>query len=154
MEKRLAKIINYGVSLTKDNDPCIIVNFKTKVSETDYVDMMWQGPLKEGRAREITIDALIALGLRDGNLNSIARNAGLDKEKTVELSIEDEYYNGKSFKKIKWINEVGTGAKQLLAANDAVLKLAGLNLEGDVLFRLQEKGLAKKAGPYLDEIPF
>jgi len=147
-----AKIINYGIATTKEGLPCVVINFKVKKGENDYVDMMWQGSLKEGRAQEITIDALITCGLRSGDLASLSRNTGLDKEKVVSVVIEKKEYNGRTFDEIKWINEVYEG-KEMLAEKDAVQKLSGLNLSGSIMARLIELGKIKKE-IQIDEIPF
>ena len=150
MSNYQAKIINYGIGETKAKELAVIINFKVKKTEGDYTDMMWQGSLKEGRAREITLDALLVCGLSDNNLERVAKGDGLDKEKVVQVTIEQEEYNGKMYDRIRWINEVGSGQKEMLAASDAILRLKGLSLEANIMERKSKNGKPSKQ----DEIPF
>lgn len=145
-----AKVINCGITSSKDGNPQVTINLKLLMNEgapdQTTQDMMWSGSLKEGRAQEITLDAVLVCGYKENNLNLLAEGKGLDLEKVVQVTVESESYNGRDTLKIKWINEVGSGAsKEFMAKNDAILKLTGLKIEGSLMERKQLKGLAPAA---------
>ena len=136
-----AKAKSCGIIESKAGAPMVQVAF-----EVDGSTMNWTGSLATGRAQEITIDALIVLEMT--NLEDICNGKGLNFNKIVSLTIEDEEYNGKTFKKIKWINE--ENRKEVLAASDAITKLKGMGLEALIMSR---RGPVKKQ-EISEEIPF
>lgn len=157
-----AKIINYGVSLTKNNEPQVVVNFRVNETTTKTKDMIWFGTLKEGRGKEITIDALIAMGFTDNNLDRVAGGEGLNKEKEVQVTIEAEADDkGKMVSRIKWVNAVGGGyMNKLLTKEDAIKRLRTMNLEASIMERKMNAGILNKPAGQTqtpeptEEIPF
>lgn len=147
--KYLGKVLDYGIGKTKDGEPNIMLMFGFKDSSGVDQDLIWRGSLKEGKAREITIDALLILGLVGNDLSLLAHGNGsgvLNQEKEVQLVVEHETYNGKTFAKVRYINEVGGGAfKEKMGKDEAITKLGGLNLGGDVFARREAKGYKDKA---------
>ena len=157
-----ARVCDYGIKATKAGDPAVVVRFKTETFEYN-----WQGTLKEGRGREITIDALLVCGLSTDDLTQLADGVDskvLDTEKLVSITVELERNtnDGKDYPKIAWVNELGGGGfKNEMTKEQAVAKMSGMNLKADVLKRRQEKGVTKPAasraangGQPLDAIPF
>lgn len=148
-----AKPTVYGVGSTKDGNPNAVVNFKVLIDEKtgETRDFMWTGSLKEGRAMEITLDALLVLGYVENDLSLFAQGKGLNSTDAVQVTIENEEYNGKTFPRIKWVNAIGSGNKELMAASDAILKLGGLNIQASMMERRMKLGLTK---PAMEAPPF
>lgn len=167
----LAKIINYGISLTAANLPQVAVNFRAKIDPKDPTktkDFLWWGSLKEGRAKEITIDALINMGFTDTNLDRIAGGEGLNKEIEVELVIEetatdktDDQGNVIIREGVKFINKVGGGYMgKVLSKEEAIAKLRGIGIEVTIAERKMNAGVltpksSAKEGVVVDaDVPF
>lgn len=150
--KYTARIKDYGIGTTKAGDPKAMVMFTFKDENGTSVDMTWSGSLREGRAREITIDALLVCGLKGNDLSKLAQGAEsgvLDLNRDLSITVEEEEYNGKTYKKIKWINAPG-GAGFRDIDPSTVKKLTGMNLSGDVEARRKQSGIKDK----VDEVPF
>lgn len=62
--KYTAKIKDYGIGSTKAGEPKAMILFTFKDQNGAEKELTWSGSLKEGRAREITIDALLTCGLK------------------------------------------------------------------------------------------
>lgn len=101
------------------------------IFDVDGTEMKWAGSLADGRAREITADALIVLEFT--NLNDICNGKGINFNKVVNLTIEEEEYNGKMYPKIRWINE--ENRKETLASSDAIMKVKGIGLDALIMSR-------------------
>ena len=123
------------------NSPMVQVVF-----DVNGQDMKWSGSLADGKAREITADALIVLEFT--SLNDICNGKGINFNKVVNLTIEDEEYNGKVYQKIKWINE--ENKKEVLAASEAIIKVKGIGLDALIMSR---RGSAKQSLSS-EDIPF
>lgn len=152
--KYIAKIKDYGIGSTKAGDPKAMIMFTFKDENGTNHEMTWNGSLKEGRAREITIDALLNCGLKGDDLSQLANGIEsnvLDANIEVELDIQHKEYEGKIGPRISWINRPGGAAfRDKMEHTIAVQKMAGLNLKADVMARRKEKGIPDKK----DIIPF
>lgn len=146
--KYIARIKDFGVGTTKAGDPKAMVMFTLKDENGTSHDMTWNGSLKEGRAREITIDALLICGLKGDDLSRLSMGVEsgiLDVNSDVQLDIQHESFEGKTSAKIKWVNRPGGAAfRDKLTPDLAVQKMAGLNLKADIAARRKETGLADK----------
>jgi hypothetical protein len=60
-----AKVISHAISETRGGDPQAAVTFSFDANGPKT--MTWYGSFKEGKAREITIKALLACGLKGNN---------------------------------------------------------------------------------------
>lgn len=146
-----AKIKGYGIGTYKDGSPKVMILFSFKDADEKQQELTWAGSLKEGRAREITIDALLVCGLRGEDIKALAGGVEtglLSTENDVSIVIEHEEYEGKTYARIKWVNPAGGGAfkKSTIAE---VQKMAGLDLKTDVLARRKETGISED-----DNLPF
>lgn len=123
-----AKIEKYGIGTTKAGMAQVVVTFGVELPDGEGVQsLQWFGSLKEGRAREITFEALKELGFAGGPLTKLINesHAALDKAKTIEVTVEPNTYNGKTTMRIGWIGKRGSA----LATNDeAIAALAALGL--------------------------
>jgi len=157
--KHIAKIVSYGISLGKDGkSDSVFVNFQNEAKE----EITWFGSLSTAAA-EYTLKTLIQnLGLMIGPdevgsaLERIAVD-GIDSgllntEKSLELVVEPDTYNGKTRNKIKYINEVGAvRGFEKLAAEKAKGRFSSLNLAGTVADLNSKLPTPPKKG---DDIPF
>lgn len=140
--KVLAKVVDYGIVMTKDGTaPMVKIQFKE--TETGK-DRYWTGSLKEGRAQEITVDALLVCDLKSDEIEKLALGTAsglLNTDKEVQLTIENEEYEGKTYEKVKWVNEVGGGGfAKRISESDAVARIAACNVGFTLKAKRQEKG--------------
>lgn len=142
-----ARVIDYGIKLSSTNNPMVTIRFACE----DGQKRSWNGSLNEGKAREITLDALIRCGFTGSDVSELtggAESGLLDHSKELDLTIDAEEYNGKTFEKIKWINEVGgKGFKDAMKKEDAVKVFNGMNLKADLAARraMQPKRVVNSA---------
>lgn len=150
-----AKIVDYGVKLTEKGQPNVTVKFSFNETNT----LIWSGGFYNERATEITLKALGVCGLATTDIAQLADGPAsgmLDTDKEVEIAIDHEEYNGRTYAKIKWINEVGGGGiKNRLTKGEAAQAFVGLNLQADIA-RLGIIKERKPAAPAADstDIPF
>jgi len=149
VEYAKATVKTIGIGETKAGLPSVVVN----MVDDQGRDWTWFGSLKEGKAREITISALKVLDF-NGKLSDLANGKGIDFTKEFQITIDDETRDdGKTFRRVKWINDLNKGAK-LLAEADALLKLSGMGLEADFASAFNKTINAEGANPSTDELPF
>lgn len=137
-----ATILNHAISETKDGNPQAAVTFSFE-SEGKSQSMTWFGSFKEGKARDITIKALLVCGLKGNN------PAGdLDIGREVSIVIENEEgQDGKIRARVRWVNALG-GVKNVLPADQAKAKLDAL--AGAVMAARNDLNMPDTD----DEIPF
>jgi hypothetical protein len=136
-----ATIISHAISETKAGDPQAAVTFSFDADGRSST-MTWFGSFKEGKAREITVKALLVCGLKGNN------PAG-DLEIGKEVSIVVEHETGEDGKvraKVRWVNPLG-GIKNVMPAEMAKAKLS--DLQGAVMAARETLGISDS-----DEIPF
>lgn len=151
-----AHLVDYGCHVSKAGKPLIKLVFKTDESDvyTKYCS------LNEGKAREITLDTLISFGFVGTKLDALndGKESGLlNTSQEVELVLEDEEYNGKVRKQIKYINFPGSAKFEKLEASVAKNLFAGMNIEGDLAARrAQHKVPTPPSGAAQgnDDLPF
>jgi hypothetical protein len=138
-----ASIVKHAITETKSGDPQAVVTFDFD-ADGNQQQMTWYGSFKEGKAREITIRALLVCGLKGNN------PAGpLEIGREVMLTIESEKdQNGKERLRIRWINPLG-GIQNALSDDMAKSKLSAL--EGAVMAARHGSGIADSDD---DTIPF
>lgn len=127
------KVTDYGVSASSNDNPQVFVVFDVAFPDGEQ-SMTWYGSLNAGKAREITIKALLVLGFHSNSFDDLVdgKDSGaivLGKE--ASLVIENEEYEGKSRWKIQWVNSLNSGPKRI-ESGSAKAKLAALNLDGDL----------------------
>lgn len=160
-----AKISGYGIRETQKGLPEPVIRF-TLEDEGKPTSLNWRGSLNEGKAREITIKALLVCGLKTSDLSALAdgpSSGALDMNKEVMIRVSPEVgMDGKTYMTVKWVNELGGAAfKAAITRDDAVKKMAGMNIDADVMLIAQDNGYevggsvaAKPAEAPLEEIPF
>lgn len=149
--RHLAKVIDYGLGETKGGEPQVLVQFKL---EGDGSEITWFGSLKEGRASEITIDALLVMGFSGGDLLTLEGGAGsgvLDEKKSVSITVEAEEYQGKTQHKVRWVNPADGGGTKRKLTDDKKAKLK--SFKGLIAQRRAETGI-KDPGPRDSELDF
>lgn len=173
--KYKAKIAGFSVTETNAGDPQIAVALEFPY-EQGTQQLTWYGSLKQGKAREITIDALLVMGLKGNDLSKLCdgpAGGALDVSKELLITVENEPRRDDPTKidaRVRWINEVGGARfKGMLDKAEAIKRLGGLNIAADIIERRQKTGYrddraAAPAGgvggppvaqtPGLDEVPF
>lgn len=146
-----AKAVKIGISETKAGAPQVTIELN------DEKGRVWtkHNSLKEGKAREFTMDTLQVLEF-NGKLSDLANGRGINFDKEVQITVDDVPNEDKTkyYRQVTWINDLSKGAK-LLAEADALLKLTGMNLEADFALKFGgAQSTAKGANPTADEIPF
>ena len=131
----VVKIASHAISETKAGLPQAAITFSNGLT--------WFGSFKEGKAREITLKALLTCGLKGNN------PAGpLEIGREVSIVVDDETgEDGKTRTKVRWVNALGGGIKNVISPDHAKAKLQGL--EGAVMAARSEHG-----GSDDSEIPF
>lgn len=132
------------------------------------IGLTWFGSLAEGRAREITLEALVTMGFQGDDLSDLLKypENALDKNRDLRLVVEYEPDgNGEPKPRIRWVNDVNGGKfKNQLGEVDALKALSGLKVKGDLMKIRKDRGLDNEpkrqlnvpAGsePTAEEIPF
>jgi hypothetical protein len=95
---------------SKQGSPQVSVRFATAEGSID-----WIGSLKEGKATEITTQALAAMGYDGENDGSVNGNK-------VEIKTQEEEYNGKHTVRVQFVNPLGGRYVEMTAADKAAAK--------------------------------
>lgn len=128
-----AKILDYGISKTKDGLPQVLVNFGITNSEGHTNRISWYGSFKEKAARFTlkTLMEVMNMPCADpshipGLLSQIAekgRESGLlDTDKEYSLVLEEQPdQNGKPRLRVRYVNNPGAGPLKFekIAASEA-----------------------------------
>lgn len=129
-----AMVIDHGVTKSKTGTPMAVIRFEYMDTDADKHQINWYGSFKEGKAAEITCEALATCGWTTNKPSDLAKGAGsgvLDETSTVSITLGNEEYNGKVTTKVKYINPPGgAGFRNAIEHSDAVQMFNGLNLEG------------------------
>lgn len=118
--------------------------------------LRWTGWLSENaieKTMETLVDVLEFNGDDTVDANSILTNpTALNYNKKVKLVVELEEYNGKSYPKIKWVNNVGGSSFVGVEPTVIKSKLDGLNFKAKFLAAKQKQGVV--AAVPSEEVPF
>lgn len=160
--KYTARIKDYGLVKSKNDILQAVVEFEFADKEGEVKNLTWFSSFKEGKAREITIQALLVCGITN-NLGSMSDfekfNAGngsgcLDQEKDIQITVEmkKKWKDGKETDEkgpsISWVNEIGGSAlREKIAKDDLVKMMPGLNFGGEIAKARAEKGTPKPKDP-------
>lgn len=138
----IGKVRDYGITKSQAGNPRIIIGFKIELPDGSNGSVYYNGGLETDKQREFTIKALLACGL-NGNLSTVdelvafnqgAGSGALNEDKDVEVVVEHEEYEGKTFARVKFVNEPGGSTiKNKLAKDDLVATMKGFNLGGDIM---------------------
>lgn len=103
----LAQVEEWKIDESKNKKTLqITVKFNVAGSHVYY----WTGSLEgSDKAKEITAKALRAMGFTSNNPEDLLLDNALDTQKEVNVTLEYEMYEGKTYPKIKWVNEVSDG---------------------------------------------
>ncbi len=127
----VAKLLDYGIGVSKTGNAQALVMFKYKDNDGDSHDLTWFGSFHPNAA-EFTCKSLVTLDFKGDDPSVLAdgiKSGVLNANKEVELVVEWETYNGKENARIKYINEVGASKFQnKLSKPEAELKFTGMNL--------------------------
>ena len=117
--------------------PHIAVSFVVKDEEGGERYVSWRGFFIEGQT-DRTIESLRHMGFEGDDLTKLE---GLDKNE-VELVVEDEEYEGKTFERVRWINKIrGPAVKQKLEG----VKLSAFAAQMKSAFRAHDAANGKRA---------
>lgn len=150
-----ASIVSCGFRPTKTTGTNrIFVTFETKGSESKRID--WYGNMQtkigpSGKsALMISIDQLLRMGFTN-NWEAFESSSSLadcfdNPDKVFEIVVEDEDYNGKTYSKIKWVNDPEKKGSPLgkMGASEAASLVKSMNLKGLTLQVKSEMNAASK----------
>jgi hypothetical protein len=150
--KYLGHIVNYGLRDAKDNGVMAVIEMDYKDSEGDLHRLIWRGSFS-GTALQYTLKTLLVCGLdRDAAVLADGPQSGaLNMEKEFVITVSAEEYQGKTYYRIAWINE--PGLSNLLTRAEAVARLAGLNVQAEIMAMRAKTGY-NKPQPKLENLPF
>lgn len=141
-----AKVVDYTVGETKNGTPQVLVMFQTLPTEHQpSTTITWYGLLNGDRAQEITIAALLTMGLKGNDLAPLCggkQTGVLDFDTVLNIVVEDHTYNGKTTSRVSWVN-AQPGFRKATNPQTAS-KIAGL--KGAVAAARQATGI-KDPGP-------
>lgn len=125
----LGRVNDWGITKNKKGDPQVIIELMNEAGEK----ITWFGSFNGG-AKLITIETLVKCGFRGDDLSVLAddeKTTALDKEKDILFNVADEFYNGKNYRKVKWISDPNeTRGPKRMNKKEAGQDLASLNLKG------------------------
>lgn len=85
---------------TDNGKPFLAVSFKVKDTDGEEKFVSWRGFFTDATT-ERTIESMRAMGFEGDDLEKLE---GLDKNE-VDLVVEDEEYEGKTFARVQWVNK-------------------------------------------------
>lgn len=150
-----AKILNYGIKKTKAGDPAPTIAFEVEVRGGKH-KVFWQGSLKDGPARDISLKALMVCGFTNPNafpyLANGIESGLLDLTKEVQVTVEHETVEEvddktgqtitKKYPRVRWINESGGGKfKNAIDVSEAAILMSTMGLEADFFRIANESGV-------------
>lgn len=142
----IAKIVDYGFSLTKAGAPQAKVTLEF-MEDGQKRQLTWFGGFGEKQIKH-TLKALITCGLCtdvEAMADGLASNA-LDLNKELSIVVEHNNYNGKISAKVCWINEpIVNKFATVIAKPEVRAKLAALNLKGELAAMRQQMGVKAPA---------
>lgn len=153
-----AKILNYGVKQTKSGDAAPTIKFAVGSNP-----VFWQGSWKEGKPREISLEALITCGFKKESVRDLYKFADgldsglLDISKEVNVTVEHETFDGKTYPRVSWINQAGAAGKFKNAIDSGTTKMLikGMGIEADMMAMYQSIAEPVKAvAAASEDIPF
>jgi hypothetical protein len=108
------RAVSWGLGTTEKGNPQIAVTFVITTAGADLEEITWYGYFTD-KTEERTIQSLRYCGWQGDDFTNLD---GMN-ENEVELVIEDEDYQGKTYTKVKWVNRPGGSAalKAPLAGN-------------------------------------
>jgi hypothetical protein len=124
--KHKAKLNDYGITRTSKGDLQIACLF-----DIDGQELTWFGSLKEGKAKEITMKTLVAMGFDELNQNLAVIAKGptsqiLNQEEEFSLTVEHDEYLGKTTARIRWVNSKSENAlARRISYDEALAALTG-----------------------------
>jgi hypothetical protein len=147
-----ARVSDYGIGTVKDGAPQVMVLLNYKDQDGDSHDVTWFGSLKEGKAQEITLKALLTMGFAGDDVAALADGIHsnlLDAVTPVSIVIEEHEYQGKKSMRVQWINSMGGKTmEKRIEKSQAKILMGALNLKGQLamLREQQPKAPQKKSG--------
>lgn len=130
----IGTVTDYGIPESTSAYPQVYVTFD--VASDPTVSMTWFGSLKEGKAREITLKALLTLGFQGKDVDVLLDgpdSGAIPIGAQAKLVCEEQEWEGTPSVRIKWINSLsgGQGVKRA-DATTAKAALLKLNIKGDL----------------------
>lgn len=119
----LAHVKEYGVIPPKAEGkaPKVTITFEVGGGDT----ITYFGAMSPEGA-EYTMKNLLRCGFKSDDLSALASEGAFDGRE-VEIVVANEEYNGKSYTKVKWINEAGGQKFKTLAKNEVSAQLGSFN---------------------------
>lgn len=127
-----AKVLSHAITETKAGEPQATITLQLEL-DGKKASLVWFGSFKEGKAREITVKALLTCGLVGNN-----PGGALEIGKEVMITVDNETDQaGRVRTRIKWINPLSI-VRNVIPKELAAAKLAVL--EGFVMAARQSNG--------------
>lgn len=137
----IAKLVDYGITKTKEGKPQVIACFDFKDANGEQFQRLWFGSVNAGKAREITMKSLKAMGLQGGEDRLASLAGGVDSgelslSSKIQITVVDEVdqQTGEIRSKIRWVNTIGGPAManriSSAEAADILSRMAGIGSGG------------------------
>jgi hypothetical protein len=133
-----SKAQEWALGESEKGSAYIGISFKVKDTDGEEKFVSWRGFFTEATT-ERTIESLRAMGFEGDDLSNLV---GLDKNE-VELVVEDEEYEGKTYARVQWVNKPrGPGVKNQLEGQ----KLGAFAAQMKQAFRAHDASNGKRVG--------
>ena len=133
-----SKAQEWALGESESGKAYIAISFKVKDTDGEEKFVSWRGFFTEATT-ERTIESLRAMGFEGDDLSNLV---GLDKNE-VELVVEDEEYEGKTYARVQWVNKPkGPGVKNQLEGQ----KLGAFAAQMKQAFRAHDASNGKRVG--------
>lgn len=104
LARAIPDTVNFGESSNNNEQVAVSFDFLDGNGDATGDRMTWFGSLAEGKAQDITIEALRNAGARlDGSIFDLEGLGSVE----VELVVDWNEYNGKRNLRINWVNAAG-----------------------------------------------
>jgi hypothetical protein len=127
-----ARLVDYGLTKSKAGLPMAFLKFEFTDDHGGLQSLSYFGSFKEGKAAEITCEALAVCGWTTNNPADLAKgieSGVLKKGAVVSITVEMNTWEGKTSPRIKYINPIGSGGvKNILNPQDAAQAFGGMDL--------------------------
>ncbi len=145
-----AKIVDYGLTETKNNKPMAFVTFGIQDAQDSYVELTWRGlldpkPSAEGKKApsEYTVKTLLDCGFKGESIENMAAGKDsniIDIGHEMTVVVEDNEYDGETYSQIRWVNIKGeTHGPSRMTQDQASAKLPTGALRAQLMKARQEK---------------
>lgn len=143
-----ATVASWGIKeVEKLGELLAVIEFKLETGDSVYYESFFKR--RDGEPNKHTLQTIQVCGFSGKTLDSFVDDDALDKERELQITLERDEGG---FIKVKWVNEPGDGARELMDSGVAAKKLKGLKLDG-VLMKIKADGPKAKTKTVKNHAP-